>query len=200
MDQEMYSGVQTGSGTSGMVLVVMEKRWELCQSEENNLRNDGLVSLTSVHRNVIVWIFTKAVSSSISRHRKGGNLIGNSHTDLSRSSLTGFSDEMSSTGWEERWRCPCQGKGKPWAAGAAQTPLCQRFRAAAAAHEALVALESLHCKETTQGNKKPGDFQVTHGSHLCSSESAKSTRIKWFFEDCKAVFWSVVLLDTLRSL
>lgn len=32
LDKEMYSGVLTGSGTWGMVLVVVERRWELWQS------------------------------------------------------------------------------------------------------------------------------------------------------------------------
>lgn len=199
----MYSGVLTGSGTWGMVLVVMEKRWELCQSEENNLRNDGLVSLTSAHRNVTVWILTKAVSSSTSRHRKGGNLIGNSHTDYQ-----GPMTWPTSLAFLMRWAALAErrdegvlarGRQTCWAAGAAHIPWCQRSRAAAAAHEALVALESLHCKETTQENKKPDDFQVTHGAHLCSSESTKSG-ILLFFEDCKAVYWGVVLLDTLRNL
>lgn len=45
--------------------------------EENNLRNYGLVSLTSVHRKIIVWILTKAVTSTTSRHMKGKNIIGN---------------------------------------------------------------------------------------------------------------------------
>lgn len=154
--------------------------------EENSLGNDGLVSVTSAHRNVIVWILTKAVSSSTSRHRKGGNIIENSHTDLSGTCYMWPTSLVVLMRWDEqhwmrggKWRCPCQGKGKPcWVAGAgaAQTPLCQRSRAAAAAaaHEALVALETLQCRETTEGNKKPGDFQVTHEAHLCSSESAKA--------------------------
>lgn len=174
LDQEMCSGVLTGSGTWGMVLLVMEKRWELCQPEENNLRNDGLVSLTSVHRNVTVWILTKAVSSSTSRHRKGGNLIGNSHTDYQ--GLLTYDHPHWLFWWDEQhWlrgemKVSLPGKGKPcWAAGAgaAQIPLCQRSRAAAAAaHQALVALETLHCKETTQGNKEAGDFQLTRGTSV----------------------------------
>lgn len=63
--------------------------------------------------------------------------------------ITSWWDERQRMRGEE-WRCPHQGKGKPcWAAraGAAQTPLCQRSRAATAAHEAL---ETLQCRATRE--------------------------------------------------
>lgn len=119
---------------------------------------------------------------------------------LHLTSLTGFSDEMSSTGWEERNE-GVLARGKANLVGLQEQgqhkPLCARDQSCCCCCCTRgMALETLQSRETTQGNKKP--FQVTHGAHLCSSESTKSTRISWVFEYCKAVYWGVVLLDALR--
>lgn len=173
----MCNGVLAGSGTWGMVLVVVGKKVRVVPVfEENKLGNDGLVSVTSALRNVTVWILTKAVSSSTSQHRKGGNIIGNSHTDLSRTYYMWPTSLAFLMRWDEQhWgRGETEGvlaRGKANLVGLQDLhrSLCQRSRAAAAAaaHEALVAWRPCSAEKPRRGARSLVTSR-SHIGHICA--------------------------------
>lgn len=152
----------------------------------------------------MVWILTNAVSSPTPRSRKGGNIIGSSHTDLSRTyyiwpASLAFLMRWAALDERREMKVSLQGERQTLLgcrSRASTDPSVPEIQSCCCCCTRGMALETLQSRETTQGNKKP--FQVTHGAHLCSSESTKSTRISWVFEYCKAVYWGVVLLDALR--